>query len=166
MVEHHRPANRNVVVTGALCIVVNQLPRLNWHRCKQSVDCIHLCPSATVHTYVNAWTQACRHICRQACMPEHTHTRTQAGGHTHTKLFWLRLSIHISLYEWLEAALNEINWVLSRHVYSHVCIVYWFVVWFGYVRDTFRTVLISYSYFSVMHHWPWCHRMIARMPMN
>ena len=32
----------------------NQLPRWNWHRRKQSVDCIDLCPGATVHTYVTA----------------------------------------------------------------------------------------------------------------
>ena len=62
VVVHHRPANRNAVVTGTRCIVVNQLPRWNWHRCKQSVDCIDLCPFATVHTHAKAWTQACRHI--------------------------------------------------------------------------------------------------------
>ena len=139
VVVHHRPANRNTVVTGKLCIVVNQLPRWNWHRCKQSVDCINICPCATVHTHVKAWTQACRHIWRQACVPEHMHTGTQTDGHADTKLFWLRLPIHISLYELLVAALIEINWVLSRHVYSHVCIVHWFVVWFGSV---------CYGYFS------------------
>ena len=133
MVVHHRPANRNAVVTGTLCIVVNQLPRWNWHRFKQSVDYIDLCPCATVHTHAKAWTHACRHIWRQACMPEHTNTGTQTDGHAYTKLFWIRLPIHISLYEWLEAALIEINWVLSRHVYSHVCIIHWFVVWFGSV---------------------------------
>ena len=127
VIVHHRPANRNAVVTGTRCIVVNQLPRWNWHRCKQSVDCIDLCPFVTVHTHA----KACRHIWRQACMPEHTHTGTQTDGHAHAKLFWLRLPIHISLYEWLEAALIEINWVLSRHVYSHLCIVHWFLVWFG-----------------------------------
>ena len=62
-------------------IVVNQLPRWNWHRCKQSVDCIDLCPCATVHTHIKAWTQACRHIWRQACMHEHTHTNRWACGY-------------------------------------------------------------------------------------
>ena len=37
--------------------------------------------------------------------------------------FWLQSSIHVSLFEWLEAAQNKRNWVLSRHLYSHVCIV-------------------------------------------
>ena len=169
MVEPHRPANRKQWLwVRYVKWVVNQLPRWNWHRCKQSVDCIDLCPCATVHIYVKAWTHACRHIWRQACMPDHTHAGTQTDGHAHTKLFWLRLPImlHISLYWWLKAALKEINWVLSRRVYSHVCIVHWFVVWFECVMDTFRAVLISYSYFSMIHHWPWCHRMFVRIPMN
>ena len=77
-------------------------------------------------------------------MPEHTHTRLQTDGHTHTK----------------------INCSVSPRIFTCMCIVHWFVVQFGCVIDTVRAVLISYSYFSVMHYWPWCHRMIARMPVN